>query len=82
MASGDSRFFIGIQLDADTLTVAAALRIGARVCEPHACRCGAKFNTLGLHNMACRFSAGRLARYAELKDDVKRVLQTSGVLCT
>ena len=65
----------------DTLTVLVALKIGAPVCEPHVCRCGANFNTLGLHNLACRFSAGRLARHAELNDAVKRPLQASGVPC-
>ena len=72
---------LGTQLDPDTLTVSVALRIGAPVCEPHVCRCGANVNTLGLHSLACRFSAGRLARHGELNDVVKRALQTSGVPC-
>ena len=69
------------ELDPDTLTVSAALRIGAPVCEPHVCRRGANVNTLGLHNLPCRFNAGRLARYAELNDVVNRALQSSGVPC-
>ena len=72
---------LGAQPDADTLTVAVALGIGAPVCEPHSFRCGANVNTLGLHNLPCRFSAGRLATHAELNDVVKRALQTSGVPC-
>ena len=70
---------LGTQLHADTLTVLVALRIGVSVCEPHVCRCGANVSTLGLHNLACRFSAGRLVRHAESTDIVKRALQTSGV---
>ena len=41
---------LGTQLDADTLAVSVAFRIGVPVCEPHVCRCGVNFNTLGLHN--------------------------------
>ena len=63
----------------DTLSVSAALRIGASKCEPHVCRCGANVNTPGLHNLACRFSAGRLARHTELSDVVRAPHQTSGV---
>ena len=62
------------QLDADTFTVAVALRIRSPVCEPHVCRCGANVNTLSLHTLACRFSAGRLARHAKLNDVVKWAL--------
>ena len=51
------------------------------VCEPHACRCGANVNTLGLRNLACRFSAGRLVKRAELNEVVKRALHTSGLSC-
>ena len=59
---------LGTQLDLDTLTVSVALRIGAPVCEPHVCRCGGNVNTIGLNKLACSFSAGRLARQAELID--------------
>ena len=63
------------------MTVSVALRIGAPVYEPHVCRCGANVITFGLHNLAFRFSAGRIARHAELNGVVKRALQTSGVPC-
>ena len=72
---------LGTQLDPNTMTVSVALRFGAPVCEPHVCRCGANFDTLSFHNLACRFSAGRLARPAELNDAIKRDHQTSGVPC-
>lgn len=59
----------------------SALRIGAPVCEPDVCRCGANVNTLGLHNLVCRLSAGRLNRHVDLNDVVEWALQTSGVTC-
>ena len=72
---------LGTQLDTYTLRVSVVLRIGATVCEPLVCRCGANVNTLGLHNLACRFSADRLARHAELNNVVKRAIQTFDVPC-
>ena len=72
---------LGTQLDADTLTASVALRIGAPVCEPNVCRSGANVNTLGLQNLALRFSASRLARHAELIEVMKKGLQTTGVPC-
>ena len=69
------------QLGADTLTAAVALSIRAPLGEPHVCRLIANANTLGLYNLACRFSAGRLARHSELNDEVKRALQTPGIPC-
>ena len=72
---------LGTQLDADTLTIAVALRIGAPLCKPHICRCGVNINTFDLYNLAFRFSAGRLARRVELNVVVKMILQTSGVPC-
>ena len=38
-------------------------------------------DTLGLHNLACRFSPGKLARHDALNDVVRRALQTSGAPC-
>ena len=67
---------LGTQLDADTLTVAVALRIVAPVCELRACRCGANAFT-----PACRFSAGRLTRHFKLNNEIKKALQATNVPC-
>ena len=72
---------LGTQLDADILIVAVAVRIGAPLCEPYVCKCGANVNTLDLHKLACRFSTGRFVRYAELNGLVKKALQTVEVPC-
>ena len=66
-------------LDANTLTVSVALMFGAPVCKPHVCRCGANVNTLGFHNLACRFSAGRLAKHDEFSDVVKKPFRHLGI---
>ena len=70
---------LGTQLDPETLRIAVALRIGAKVCEPHKCRCGGQMDALGLHGLSCRYSAGRHPRHAALNDAVQRALQKVGL---
>ncbi|KAF0294133.1 hypothetical protein FJT64_008171 [Amphibalanus amphitrite] len=57
---------VGTLLDPDTLRTAVALRVGAEVCAPHRCRCGADIDERGLHGLSCQLSAGRFPRHAEL----------------
>ena len=70
---------LGLHLDADTIRVAVALRIGAPVVIPHPCRCGSRIDRLGHHPLSCRYSSGRLPRHANLNDVVKRGLAAAGV---
>ena len=72
---------LGTLLDPDCLRIAVALRVGARICEPHKCRCGAMIDSLGYHPLSCRYSAGRHPRHASLNDIVKRALTTAGIPC-
>ena len=73
---------LGTLLDPDCLRIAVALRVGARICEPHKCRCGALVDRLGHHPLSCRYSAGRHPRHANLNDIIKRALTTAGIKCT
>ncbi|KAF0306697.1 putative uridine nucleosidase 2 [Amphibalanus amphitrite] len=50
---------VGTLLDPDTLRTAVALRVGADICAPHRCRCGADIDERGLHCLCCQMSAGR-----------------------
>ena len=70
---------LGLHLDDETLRISAALRVGAPVCEPHACRCGRLVDRLGHHGLSCRYSAGRLPRHANINDVVKRALTAAGI---
>ena len=72
---------LGTLLDPDCLRIAVALRVGARICEPHKCRCGKMIDSLGHHPLSCRYSAGRHPRHASLNDIVKRALTTAGIPC-
>ena len=70
---------LGTLMDEECLRITIALRIGAEVCQPHRCRCGATVDRLGHHPLSCRYSAGRLPRHAALNDVVKRALTTAGI---
>ena len=70
---------LGTQLDPDSLRVAISLRIGARVCEPHTCRCGARADERGYHLLSCRLNAGRFPRHTALNDGVARALRKAGL---
>ena len=69
----------GLRLDDETVRVAVGLRLGARICEPHQCRCGALVDPEGTHGLACRRSAGRTARHHNLNDLVHRALNRAGI---
>ena len=70
---------LGLHMDAESIRVAVALRLGAPVCEPHRCRCGTLVDRLGHHGLACHRSLGRLPRHSHLNDIVKRALATAGI---
>ena len=70
---------IGTLLDPDTLRTAVALRVGAEICSPHRCRCGADIDERGLHGLCCQLSAGRFPRHAELNSVIKRSLAAAGI---
>ena len=61
------------------MRITVALRVGARICEQHRCRCGAAVDELGHHPLSCQYSAGRHPRHAALNDIVKRALTTAGI---
>ena len=70
---------LGTHLDAETIRIAVAQRVGAPVCEPHRCRCGSNMDALGHHALSCRVSAGRFPRHSAINDVVKRALHGAGL---
>ena len=70
---------LGTLLDSESFRVAIALRVGADVCKPHSCRCGGRMDSRGLHDLSCRYSAGRFPRHSAMNDVVKRALQKAGL---
>ena len=72
----------GTLLDGESIRIGAALRVGAKVCEPHPCRCGEIIDPRGLHPLSCRFSAGRAPRHAALNEVIRRALTGAGIPST
>lgn len=71
---------LGLYLDPETVRIAIALRLGAPVCEPHACQhCGGLVDSLGHHGLSCKKSAGRIPRHAQINDLIKRGLSSAGI---
>lgn len=70
---------IGTLLDADSLRVAVALRLGCDVCEPHICICGTMVGADGHHALSCRRCTGRHPRHHALNDILQRALTSAGI---
>jgi len=70
---------VGTRLDDTSLRLAVALRIGAKICAPHSCVCGARVDSDGIHALACRKSAGRHMRHSAVNDLIKRALVSANV---
>jgi len=68
----------GLRLDDESVRVAAGLRLGVPLCEPHGCPCGAPVLTDGHHGLSCALGPGRLPRHASLNDLVFRGLVRAG----
>jgi hypothetical protein len=65
---------VGLRLSDEAVRVAAGLRLGTKLCEPHSCPCGAMVDARGLHGLSCRRSAGRHQRHSLLNDIIYRSL--------
>lgn len=72
---------LGTRLDNSSLRIAIALRLGASVCAPHVCVCGASVDSSGRHGLSCRKSAGRLSRHSAVNDLIKRALTSAEIPC-
>ena len=70
---------LGTRLDGTSLRIVVALRLGAPVCLPHVCICGAAVDSTGRHGLSCRKSAGRLSRHSAVNDLIKRALLSAEV---
>lgn len=69
---------IGTLMDNLSFSIAIALRLGCRFCQPHTCRCGTVVDELGHHGLSCLKSSGRISRHSALNDIIKRSLTSAG----
>ena len=71
---------LGLRMDDDTLRVAAGLRLGATLCQPHNCQhCGDAVDEFALHGLSCRKSQGRHPRHAAINMLLQRALASARV---
>ena len=69
---------IGTRLDGDAVRIAVGLRLGANLCIPFSCICGAEVDESGRHGLSCKKSLGRHPRHEELNSIVSRSLTSAG----
>lgn len=72
---------IGTRLDDTSMRIAVALRLGASLCTPHQCICGATVDASGTHGLSCRKSAGRIARHTAINGIIKAALTAAETQC-
>ena len=66
-------------MDNESIRASVALRLGAKICEPHRCPCGEQVDIRGLHGLTCKRAAGRLSRHNYLNDLIWRALIKAGI---
>ena len=54
---------LGLKLTDQQLRISLSLRLGAKICEKHTCRCGKLVEENGHHGISCTRSAGRFSRH-------------------
>jgi Reverse transcriptase (RNA-dependent DNA polymerase) len=72
----------GLRLNDEAVRIATGLRLGADLCVPHKCPCGAMVQHDGSHGMSCSLGPGRTARHALLNDIIWRGLNKAGFPAT
>ena len=81
----------GLRLDDRAVHIAAGLRLGANICKPHQCPCGATVDAEGPHGLSCKGGSSRSARHHSFNDivwramskaDIPAVKEASGLLTT
>lgn len=69
---------MGLCLDNDSLRIAVALRIGAKICYPHKCVCGKEVDEFGYHGLSCSKVYGRYNRHKSLNETFRRGVVSAG----
>ena len=68
----------GLRLSDEAIRVAVGLRLGANLCQPHTCACGALVTAKGTHGLSCALAFGRSARHASINDIIHHSLNKAG----
>src|SRR5579872_5386502 len=69
----------GLRLDDEAVRIAAGLRLGSKLGEPHECVCDSSVDPRGHHGLSCSRSSGRSSRHHNPNDIVWRALAKAEV---
>ena len=72
----------GLCLDDKAVRVAVSLRLGAGICQPHTCFCGAAVDVKRSHALSCKRSGGRIIRHNNLNNIILRSLTQANIPAT
>ena len=67
---------LGLKLTDQQLRISVSLRLGAKICEKHTCRCGKLVEENGHHGLSCVRSAVRFSRHHNLNTLLKQALSS------
>jgi len=73
---------VGLKMTNEVIRVATGLRLGAVLCTPHTCPCGAPVDARGSHGLLCSRSAGRQQRHSLINDIIFRALIRANISTT
>ena len=70
-------------MDNATVRIAAGLRLGAPIVQPHPCTgCGTQVTVDGHHGLSCRHGSGRHSRHNQVNELLCRAFISTGTLAT
>jgi hypothetical protein len=72
----------GLRLDDEAIRVAVGLRLGASLCDPHDCPCGAFVDSRGSHGLSCKRGGGKIVRHNYINDLIYHALVRAGIPST
>ena len=67
---------LGLKLTDQHLRISLSLRLGAKICWKHTCRCGILVEENVHSGLSCTISAGRFSRHHNLNTRVKQALSS------
>ena len=72
----------GLRLNDEAVRVAVSLRLGADICQPHTCFCGAAVDVKRSHAQSCKRNNGRIIQHNNLNDIILRSLTRENIPAT
>jgi hypothetical protein len=70
---------LGLKLDNESLRIAVALRVGAKLNLAYTCECGTAVDDSVAHGLDCRRAIGKHARHSAINEIIHRALSAAGV---